>query len=31
VQFLYEQSMIERKVPVEELFAPVREINFKIG
>lgn len=29
--FLEEQSMIERKVTVEELFAPVREIYFKIG
>ncbi|OAP54225.1 hypothetical protein AYL99_11326 [Fonsecaea erecta] len=31
VQYLYDQSMIERKVPIEELFAPVRKINFRIG
>ncbi|KAH8802525.1 hypothetical protein F5884DRAFT_802256 [Xylogone sp. PMI_703] len=31
VQFLEEQAMIEKKVPIEELFAPVRETNFKIG
>ena len=31
VQFLEEQSMIERRVTVDELFAAVREINFKIG
>jgi 4,5-dihydroxyphthalate decarboxylase len=31
VQYLEEQSMIEKKVTVDELFAPVREINFKIG
>lgn len=30
VQFLWEQSMIEKKVPIEELFAPVRETNFRI-
>ncbi|KAH0843290.1 4,5-dihydroxyphthalate decarboxylase [Fonsecaea pedrosoi] len=31
VQYLYDQSMIEKKVPIEELFAPVRKINFRIG
>ncbi|EGR44180.1 uncharacterized protein TRIREDRAFT_112521 [Trichoderma reesei QM6a] len=31
VRFLHEQNMIERTVPVEELFAPVRRINFRIG
>ncbi len=31
VQFLYEQNMIERVVSIEELFAPVRKINFRIG
>ncbi|KAL1968080.1 hypothetical protein VTN77DRAFT_2210 [Rasamsonia byssochlamydoides] len=31
VRFLYEQSMIDRIVPIEELFAPVRKVNFKIG
>ncbi|KAL2016669.1 hypothetical protein VTK56DRAFT_3213 [Thermocarpiscus australiensis] len=31
VQYLYEQNMIERTVPIEELFAPVRRINFRIG
>ncbi|OAG36749.1 hypothetical protein AYO21_09022 [Fonsecaea monophora] len=31
VQCLYDQSMIEKKVPIEELFAPVRKINFRIG
>ncbi|OQV09142.1 hypothetical protein CLAIMM_13305 [Cladophialophora immunda] len=31
VQYLYDQSMIETKVPIEELFAPVRKINFRIG
>ncbi|KIW91092.1 uncharacterized protein Z519_07986 [Cladophialophora bantiana CBS 173.52] len=31
VQYLHDQSMIERKVPIEELFAPVRKINFRIG
>ncbi|KAJ9632345.1 hypothetical protein H2203_000750 [Taxawa tesnikishii (nom. ined.)] len=30
VQFLEEQSMIEKAVPIEELFAPVRTTNFKI-
>jgi 4,5-dihydroxyphthalate decarboxylase len=30
VQSLEEQSLIKRKVMVEELFAPVRAINFKI-
>ncbi|KAK4540224.1 hypothetical protein LTR36_009722 [Oleoguttula mirabilis] len=30
VQFLEEQSMIEKKVSIEELFAPVRTTNFKI-
>ena len=30
VQFLYEQSMIEKTVPIEELFAPVRPTNFVI-
>jgi 4,5-dihydroxyphthalate decarboxylase len=31
VQYLYDQAMIERLVPIEELFAPVRKINFRIG
>jgi 4,5-dihydroxyphthalate decarboxylase len=31
VEFLWEQSMIEKKVPIEELFAPVRETNFRIA
>ncbi len=31
VLYLFEQAMIERIVPVEELFAPVRKINFRIG
>ena len=31
VQYLEEQSMIERVVPIEDLFATVREIGFKIG
>jgi 4,5-dihydroxyphthalate decarboxylase len=31
VQFLFEQDMIEKTVPIEELFAPVRKINFRIG
>lgn len=31
VQFLYEQSMIEEVIPVEELFAPIRGTNFKIA
>jgi 4,5-dihydroxyphthalate decarboxylase len=31
VQYLHEQHMIERIVPIEELFAPVRKINFRIG
>jgi 4,5-dihydroxyphthalate decarboxylase len=31
VQYLYEQKMIEHTVPIEELFAPVRKINFRIG
>ncbi|KAI5461869.1 hypothetical protein BGZ63DRAFT_356198 [Mariannaea sp. PMI_226] len=31
VQFLYEQNMIEKTVPINELFAPVRKINFRIG
>lgn len=31
VQFLEEQSMIDKAMPIEELFAPVRETNFKIG
>jgi 4,5-dihydroxyphthalate decarboxylase len=31
VGFLEEQSMIKGRVPVDELFAPVREVNFKIG
>jgi 4,5-dihydroxyphthalate decarboxylase len=31
VQFLHEQDMIEKPVPVDELFAPVRKINFRIG
>jgi 4,5-dihydroxyphthalate decarboxylase len=31
VQFLVEQSMIEKAVPVEELFAPLRGVGFKIG
>ncbi len=31
VQFLHEQNMIERTVPIDELFAPVRKINFHIG
>lgn len=31
VQFLHEQSMIDRVVPVDELFVPVRKVNFKIG
>ena len=30
VQFLQEQSMIEKTVSVDELFAPVRTTNFKI-
>lgn len=31
VQYLYEQSMIERRVSVDELFAPVRRTNFVIN
>lgn len=31
VQYLHEQKMIERTVPIEELFVPVRKINFRIG
>jgi 4,5-dihydroxyphthalate decarboxylase len=31
VQFLYDQSMIDKIVPIEELFAPVRKTNFKMG
>ncbi|OCK76826.1 hypothetical protein K432DRAFT_462302 [Lepidopterella palustris CBS 459.81] len=27
VQFLYEQSMISKKVPIEELFAPVKKMD----
>lgn len=30
VQFLEEQSMIEKAMPIEELFAPVTAANFKI-
>ena len=30
VQFLEEQSMIDKKVSIEELFAPVRKTNFRI-
>lgn len=30
VTYLEEQSMIEKKIPIEELFAPVRPANFKI-
>ena len=30
VQHLYEQSMIERPVPIEELFVPVRPTNFYV-
>ncbi|GAM85350.1 hypothetical protein ANO11243_033570 [Dothideomycetidae sp. 11243] len=29
VQYLEEQSMIDRKIPIEELFAPVRPANFR--
>ncbi|KAJ5609956.1 hypothetical protein N7510_006675 [Penicillium lagena] len=31
VQYLYEQSMIEIIIPIDELFAPVRKVNFRIG
>ena len=31
VRYLFEQSMIEREVDVEELFAPVRRTNFVIN
>jgi 4,5-dihydroxyphthalate decarboxylase len=30
MQFLFEQSMIEKTVPIEQLFAPVRDTNFRI-
>lgn len=30
VQYLYEQAMIEKTVPIEELFAPVRRTNFPV-
>lgn len=30
VQYLEEQSMIEKSMPIDELFAPVRAVNFKI-
>ncbi|KAK8219313.1 hypothetical protein M8818_001047 [Zalaria obscura] len=30
VRFLEDQSMIEKAMPIEELFAPVRPVNFKI-
>lgn len=31
VSFLYEQGMVDREIPLEELFAPVRGQNLKIG
>lgn len=31
VQYLHEQCMIEKQVPLEDLFLPVWEIKFKIG
>jgi 4,5-dihydroxyphthalate decarboxylase len=31
LQFLFEQSMIEKTVPIEQLFAPVRDTNFHIA